>query len=269
MKKADIKPNTIYLVEDDNDLTLVQTGDTFEFTTKYDWGSANDRAQRAYVSPDDFTVVVLDNTTQSAVTLEAMEAITQQYEGSYSERRKQEDAQFNKTAGRDYRWRSRVYRLHVKQFVREVDVAVHYAEQAAKVAEETKEKARADARRAWKAAEWDEKIVPIVAAAFSDIPQSFMDSIDEQTQRHIEDTAEGRNLPWNWGVEIDTSNPDAPFGRVGSYDRTTSINVDTATFLAIVHAWKETYGDQTAEEINDTFTPDFPALTPVPQEARR
>ena len=118
----------------------------------------------------------------------------------------------------------------------------------------------------WNTEILEEIVNPTIVAAFEAVPESFVAATD--THRVVEQTRTGDNLRWTWGVDIDTEDEDVPVVEIGRHGDTTRIEVGMATFLAMANAWQQTYGDQSAEDIIAEFGVTFPALPPVPENAR-
>ena len=272
MKKNQIHEDNTYKATVDSEDYLIRIKPGFEFVTKYDW---DDTSQKVYIDGDSYEVVVLDDEEQSVVTAADYNKIrhTLLKASDWDYAVAAEIAQRYDTSGIS-RYRSNTSyisaenlgRIHINQIKERLVVTDHYIGKAAKAAKAAAEEIRTANRRGWNTEILEEIVNPTIVAAFEAVPESFVAATD--THRVVEQTRTGDNLRWTWGVDIDTEDEDVPVVEIGRHGDTTRIEVGMATFLAMANAWQQTYGDQSAEDIIAEFGVTFPALPPVPENAR-
>ena len=207
MKKADIKPNSVYYVSQgaynmhsvrQNIKTgYILTGDTIEWQPQFgdeeraeEWKvKYGDRYQLAYLDPSNFTVVTPDHTAMAFLAIDdaktvadvIVEANPAGTEG-YTDARNALRTRFPKAMGHSGIAADRlVRRIHVKQVEREIDQDAYWAKAQAEADAATQrviDKAAADVAythyRKWEDAEYKANVMPVVQDALRRIPQGFM-----------------------------------------------------------------------------------------------
>jgi hypothetical protein len=206
MKKADIKPNSVYYVSqgaynpNSNHQNIrsgyILTGDTIEWMPM--WGGETAESikynketgsQFAYLDPSDFTVVTPDHTAMAFLAIDDVEVIIDTIvdaHGAGSEGyRAVRDAlrtRFPRAMGSSrMRCDHLRSRIHVKQVEREIDQSEMWAKAQADAdadAQRVIDKAAQDVAyehyHVWHEAEYEANVMPVVQEALRRIPQGFM-----------------------------------------------------------------------------------------------
>ena len=207
MKKADIKPNSVYYVSQgaynmhsvrQNIKTgYILTGDTIEWQPQFgdeeraeEWKvKYGDRYQLAYLDPSNFTVVTPDHTAMAFLAIDdaktvvdvIVEANPAGTEG-YTDVRNALRTRFPKAMGHSSITADRlVRRIHVKQVEREIDQDAYWAKAQAdadaaaqRVIDKAAQKVAYGHYRKWADAEYRANVMPVVQEALRGIPHGFM-----------------------------------------------------------------------------------------------
>lgn len=242
MKKADIKPNSVYYVSqgaynpNSNHQNIrsgyILTGDTITWMPM--WGGDTAESIQfnkeqgnhfAYLDPSDFTVVTPDHTAMAFLAIDDVEVIIDTIvDGTdvYSkEMRLVEEAlrdRFPKAMGSsrmrcDY-LRSRI---HVKQVEYEIDQPSYWTNAQAdidraaqRVVDKAAQKVAYEHYRKWADAEFDTNVAPVVQDALRRIPQGFLSAVtdsraDVSLQSKVDESITDGSfdaLYNNWGINL-------------------------------------------------------------------
>lgn len=242
MKKADIKPNSVYYVSqgayNPNSVNqnirsgYILTGDTIEWMPM--WGGETAESikynketgsQFAYLDPSDFTVVTPDHTAMAFLAIDDVEVIIDTIvdanlsgSGNYRAVRDALRTRFPKAMGssrmRCDRLRSRI---HVKQVEREIPQDAYWAKaqadvdaKAQRVIDEAAQDVAYEHYQKWADAEFVTNVAPVVQEALRRIPQGFLSAVTDSRagvllQSKVDESitdGDFDTLYTNWGVNL-------------------------------------------------------------------
>jgi len=303
MKKADIKPNSVYYVSQGTyNMNSVRqnirsgyilTGDTIEWLPQYstveraeEWKvKYGERYQLAYLDPSNFTVVTPDHTAMAFLAIDDAKTVVDVIveangpgSDDYSDVRNALRTRFPKAMGHSSITADRlVSRIHVKQVEREIDQDAYWAKAQAdadaatqRVIDKAAQKVAYGHYRKWADAEFVANVAPVVQDALRGIPQGFIDVVDNESfQSKIVCDGDFDTLYNNWGVNLTDNDGETGvvFGQRTFSSSEVEIGMSFSTMLAMAAAWKTAYGDRNADEVVAEFAPTFD-LTRPPAEAR-
>ena len=248
MKKADIKPNSVYYVSQGayNMLRTVRsgyilTGDTIEWMPSYSTvehaeemkAKYGERYQLAYLDPSNFTVVTPDHTAMAFLPLTDAEAVVDVIveangpgSDDYRDVRDALRTRFPLAMGH-----SRIIadslnsRIHVKQVECEIDQDAYWAKAQAdadaaaqRVIDKAAEEVAYGHYRKWADAEYKANVMPVIQEALRGIPQGFMavckdtrygGSLQSKIDESITD-GDFDALHREWGVTLTDGDGDNP-----------------------------------------------------------
>lgn len=202
MKKADIKPNSVYYVSqgaynpNSNHQNIrsgyILTGDTITWMPM--WGGETAESikynketgsQFAYLDPSDFTVVTPDHTAMAFLAIDDVEVIIDTIIDAHGTDRDVRDElrdRFPKAMGSSrMRCDHLRSRIHVKQVECEIDQSEMWAkaqadadEKAQRVIDKAAQDVAYEHYHVWHDAEYETNVMPVVQEALRRIPQGFM-----------------------------------------------------------------------------------------------
>ena len=242
MKKADIKPNSVYYVSqgaynpNSNHQNIrsgwILTGDTITWMPMWGGDTAEsikynkeNGSQFAYLDPSDFTVVTPDHTAMAFLAIDDVEMIidtivdgTDVYSKEMRPVCDELRDRFPKAMGSSRMRCDRLLsRVHVKQVEREIYQDTYWAKAQADIdrkAQQVIDKAAQDVAyehyRKWADAEFDTNVAPVVQDALRRIPQGFIGAVTDSRagvslQSKVDESITDGSfdaLYNNWGIKL-------------------------------------------------------------------